>query len=220
MKTIAIACSTLKEEVMLVAHELQIDYPILWIQSGLHNTPEKLRKGLQDQIDHISNVDTILLVFGVCGNSLYGLKSAHAKIIFPQVDDCISLFLGGNRQKREWDQQGAAYYLTKGYLEMESNIWTDYQHCLAKYGEEKTRKVMSTMLKGYKSLRIIETGAYQLPEILDHTRDIAGKLSLEHEVVKGTLDILYRLFRGQWDIGFSVIEPGKPVGFSDLGLGG
>lgn len=218
MKTVAIACNTLKDEIMMVAAELKVEYPILWIESGLHQTPEKLNKGIQNQINLISNVDNIILLFGSCGNSLYGLKSDEARIIFPRVDDCISLFLGGNDRKKEWDSKGHAYYLTKGYLQNEANIWTDYSRTLAKYGEEKTRRVMKLMLKNYQKLRIIETGAYKLEEIVAETEDMAAKLELEHEVVKGSLHILIKAVKGQWDEDFVIIQPGQSIDYSHLGF--
>lgn len=218
-KTIAIACKTLQDEVMIVGNELNITYPIIWIESGLHTTPERLRKVIQEQINRIDNVDNILLIFGICGNSLFGLHSAKARIIFPKVDDCISLFLGGNSEKAKWERKSSGYYLTKGYLKMESNIWTDYQQCLAKYGLEKTRRLMKKMLDGYEKLRIITTGAYNLEDILDTSKDIAKKLELDHEVIEGSLHLVYKALQGIWDEDFAVIEPGHAVGFEDVGLG-
>lgn len=91
-KSIVIACETLSDEVMLVANELKLPYPIIWIKSGLHTTPERLRKAIQDQINRIDNVENIILLFGICGNSLLGLQAPKARIIFPKVDDCIALF--------------------------------------------------------------------------------------------------------------------------------
>ncbi len=203
---------------MLVADELKVDYPILWIESGQHQTPEKLNKGIQNQIDRAGNVDNILLLFGSCGNSLYGLRSEEARIIFPRVDDCISLFLGGNVQKKDLDSKGHSYYLTKGYLENEANIWTDYTHSLAKYGQQKTRRLMRIILKNYERLRVIETGAYNLDEFVAKTKDIASELELEHEVVKGSLHILYKALRGEWDKDFVIIQAGEAVDYPHLGF--
>jgi len=218
LETIAIACSTLKDEIMYTVNELNINYPIIWIESGLHNTPEKLKKGIQEQINNITGYKNILLLFGSCGNALYGLCSENSYIIFPKVDDCISLFLGGNEKKKEWDKKGVSYYLTKGYLESESNIWTDYKHCVEKYGCQKAKKIMGIMLKNYEKLRIIETGAYNLQEILETTKHIASTLELSHEVISGTLNILRKALKGDWDQDFSIVNPGEPIGYGHLGI--
>lgn len=218
MKNIVVACYTLRDEVMIVMRDLQLDYPVIWIDSGLHTFPEKLNKALQDQIAKIENVDNILLVFGSCGNSLANLHSPNARLIFPKVDDCISLFLGGNERRRILDRQAASYYLTKGYLENENNIWTEYNYCLNKFGPEKARKIFNKMLNHYKRLLIIDSGGYNVEDILAETQKIAEVLEMEHDVTEGSMQILYKLFKGDWDEGFAVIEPGQPVSLTDLGL--
>ena len=153
MKNIAVACKTLQDEIMFVIRDLGIQYPVLWIESMQHNNPRQLKECIQQQINLIGNVDNIILLFGNCGNAIQGLSSRESSIVFPRVDDCISLFLGGNRQKKELDSKGSAYYLTRGYLEGESNIWSEYLYCVSKYGEEKARKLMGIILKTMKTER-------------------------------------------------------------------
>ncbi len=219
MKTVGIACNTLKDEIMMVVKEFEIDYPILWIVSGMHTTPEKLNKAIQSQIDCVGNVDDIILLFGSCGNCLHGLKSDEARIIFPRVDDCISLFLGGNPKKAELEKEGHSYYITKGYLESEANIWTDYTRTVARHGEEKATRIMRLMLKNYQKLRIIDTGAFDLEDFVEETKPMAAKLELEHEVIPGALNILVKALRGQWDEDFVTIQPGESVNYAHLGFG-
>jgi hypothetical protein len=74
------------------------------------------------------------------------------------------------------------------------------------------------MLKNYQKLRIIETGAYKLEEIVAETEDMAAKLELEHEVVKGSLHILIKAVKGQWDEDFVIIQPGQSIDYSHLGF--
>lgn len=216
--TIGIACNTIKDEIILVANRLKSSMPIVWIESGQHQTPEKLSKALQEQIDQQDNVENILLLFGSCGNCLYGLKSASSNLIFPRVDDCISLFLGGNDGKKELEAKGHAYYVTKGYLDNEANIWQDYKHCFAKYGEKKARRIMQVMLKNYQKLRVIETGAFELDRFVAETETIADLLELEHEVVPGTLRIIDKALRGEWDEDFVTVLQGQAVNYRHLGL--
>lgn len=203
---------------MLVARQLQVNIPIVWIQSGLHQTPDKLREGIQQEIDNIHTADNILLLFGSCGNCLYGLKSEQARLIFPRVDDCISLFLGGNHRKKELENSGHAYYITKGYLDNEANIWQEYLYSVAKYGEERAHKLMEIILHNYNKLRIIETGAYDLEAFVQETKLIAEKLELEQEVVSGTNLLINKALQGKWDDDFIILQPGEAVGYSHLGL--
>lgn len=218
MKNIAVACNTLKDEVQIVVEDLNVNYPILWVDSGMHNFPDKLNKAIQDIIDRIDNVDNIILLFGNCGNSINGLITPNARIIFPKVDDCISLFLGGNERRRALEKQKPSYYLTKGYLRNESNIWNEYTYCVNKFGAKKAAILFKKMLKNYQRLGIINTGGYDIGDILEETKHIAREFALIHKVIDGSLSILYKAFKGEWEQDFVIIEPGQSISYSDLGL--
>ena len=146
MKTIVIACHTLKDELNRAIRETGCEYPVLWIESGLHLYTETLNKRLQLELERISNVDRVLLAFGYCGNVLLGLKSPHAELVFPCVDDCISLLLGSQQARRNISEEMGTYYLTKGWLEFESNIWREYQYAVKRYGEEKAERLFKQIL--------------------------------------------------------------------------
>lgn len=211
MKTVALACQTLRDEIMFVIRDLEIQYPVLWIESMQHNNPQKLNQCIQEQIGRIGNAEAILLLFGNCGNAIQGLSARESCLVYPKVDDCISLFLGGNQPRQELDSKGVAYYLTRGYLEGESNIWREYLYCVSRYGEERARKIMGLILKNYEKLRVIDTGAFALEEFKAISQEIAGKLGLHHEVVRGSLRILYKALREEWDEDFTVVPPGEAI---------
>ena len=50
LKTAILACKTLRHEIEKACEKHNIDYPIHWIESGLHNYPEKLHKYIQDEL--------------------------------------------------------------------------------------------------------------------------------------------------------------------------
>ena len=90
-KTIVIACETLSDEVLLAVNELNVSYPILWIESGLHITPDKLRKAIQDQINRLDNVENIILLFGICGIHFWGFSLLRLGLFFLKLM-IVSLF--------------------------------------------------------------------------------------------------------------------------------
>src|SRR5665648_113029 len=96
LKTIAIACQTIEDEINTINNTLPEPMPIVWVESGLHNVPAQLTKRIQEEIDKISGVENILLLFGYCGNSIDGLVASQAQLVVPKVEDCISLLLGGD----------------------------------------------------------------------------------------------------------------------------
>ncbi|KXS40964.1 MAG: hypothetical protein AWU54_1785 [Candidatus Frackibacter sp. T328-2] len=216
LQNIFVACNTLKDEVMLVVEDLKVDAPIIWIDSGLHDFPEKLNKAIQEQINRIANVENIILLFGVCGNSLLGLHSSNARMIFPKVDDCIALFLGSNERKQTLDKKAPSYYFTKGYLENESNIWSEYNYCIDKYGLKKAKKIYKRMLHNYKEIKVIDTEAYEPKEIIERTSNIANEFELSHKVVEGSLKLIYKAFNEEWDEDFAIIDAGDQIVYKDL----
>ncbi len=218
MKAIALACETIADEVRLAVQETNSTIPVCWIKSGMHNTPDRLKQHLQSEINRIDNVDGILLLFGYCGNSLLGLTSEKCRLIIPRVDDCISLLLGGNSQRNTLNDKAMGYFLTKGWLQHENNLWSEYNYCLNKYGPERTRQIYHVMLHSYKNLNVIKTGAYSLEELLPLTKQIARELALEHAVVEGSLNLICQAFRGEWDHQFVIIEPGRQVTLYNLGI--
>lgn len=220
MSTIALACETIKDEIKLCAEKVGSRIPIHWIKSGLHNSPERLRHYLQAEITaaEAGAPAQILLLFGYCGNALLGLSSPRCPLVIPRVDDCISLLLGGNRRRHELNKKAMPYYLTKGWLRHENNLWHEYHFCLKKYGPKQTREVYQLMLGRYKNLCVIQTGAYELEDILPQTRDLAASLQLQHQIIDGALELIEKALLKQWDDDFAIIEAGSTVDLKTLRL--
>jgi hypothetical protein len=213
-----IACNTLRDEVELVTQELKCAWPILWVDSGLHDNPSKLKMEIQARIDSVEEAGDILLMFGVCGNSVLGLVSNNSRLIMPLVDDCISLFLGGNDSRKALEKSGASYYLTRGYLKNEKNIWKEYLYTLDKYGPEKAKMIYDALLHNYTRLIMIDTGAYDIEEIKAESDLIAKTFGLAFGIVTGKLDILYKAIKQQWDEDFMKVAPEQVVDYYDLGI--
>ncbi|AOY74760.1 DUF1638 domain-containing protein [Clostridium formicaceticum] len=216
MSTLIVACQTIADELNVAIKETNCNYPVLWIESGLHMVPDSLKKRLQDELDHISNVDRVLMAFGFCGNSLLGVTAPSYPIIFPRIDDCITLLLGSCKKRKEICDEMGTYFLTKGWLTYEKNIWAEYQDTVKRMGKARADRIFKTMLQHYKRLGVIETGAYDLEEFLNTTKLIADDLNLTHETIPGTLEYMKKLLTGPWDDEFVVINPGETIALSHL----
>ena len=220
MKTTVIACKTLEDEVNQALSNTGINYTVKWIESGLHNYPEKLNESLQSAIDEVTESEYILLIFGLCGNALLGLNSPNTTMVIPKVDDCISLFLGGNSKRKEMEDETKAYYLTKGWLRYENNIWKEYVRSVEKYGKERTKGIFATMLKHYTHLVVIDTGAYDTEDFLTEAKEVAEALNLELKIVPADLDLLKDALEQNWHNDFIIVEPGKAITLQDTGICG
>lgn len=217
MGTVIITCQTIKREVNLAVSETGVDYPILLVDSGLHNYPDKLRQAIQEQIDKLENTETILMAFGYCGNGLLGIKSHNSRLIIPRADDCITLMLGSNETRKNIQREAGTYFLTKGWLDYERNIVTEYEECVVRYGPERALRVMKTMLCHYRRLMVIDTKAYELDDVLNKTRSFAEIIGMKHEQYLGSMGFIKKLLSGPWNKEeFIILESGQELSFEEM----
>jgi hypothetical protein len=200
----------------MVIQETGTLYPVFYIESGLHNNPDSLRKRIQEEIDRIENVDVILMAFGFCGNSMLGIRSPEARLVIPKVDDCIPLLLGSCEERKKISKEMGTYFLTKGWLDYESNLIREYERCVMRYGDTRALKVMKIMLGNYRRFMVIDTGAYQVECVTPRTQEFAEKLNKLHEITAGSMRYLRKLLLGPWDEEFMVVEPGQEISLSDI----
>lgn len=219
MKTVVLACSTIRQELEKAAREAGCNFPFIWVESGMHLVPNNLRRRLQEELDRISGVERVLLAFGFCGHAVVGLKVNGFELVMPRVDDCITLLLGSMENRERCTRDGGTYFLTRGWLEDEVNIWKEYQAVLARYGPQRTADVYRRLLAHYRFLGLIDTGAYDLEEIYPKVRKIAATLELEAKVLPGSTAYLEKFLSGPWDApDFVTIPPATDIDLSHLGL--
>jgi hypothetical protein len=216
VQTVLLACQTIKDEIELVMQQLGINYPVVYFESGLHNTPELLREKLQEQIDALDNVDVILMAFGCCGNGLVGLKAAQAKLVIPRIDDCITLLLGSTCARKSVPNEVSTYFVTKGWLDPEGNIMWSYRPWVERYGEKKASRLVKKMLNNYTRFLIIDTGAYNIDSVIANILNISKELNMLYEVTPGSLRLLHKLLTGAWDQEFILLNPGQETSLHDF----
>ena len=51
MKTVILACNTIRDELEKSALAADCRHPFIWIESGLHLVPDSLRKRVQEELD-------------------------------------------------------------------------------------------------------------------------------------------------------------------------
>lgn len=125
--------------------------------------------------------------------------------------------LGSFKKRQEISSDTASYFLTKGWLDGERNIWAEFVYTREKYGERKAKLIFRSLLSNYKRLAVIDTKAYHLPAILPETRHIADELNLTHEIIEGNDSFIKQLLTGPWtDDRFLVIEPHHAITNQDL----
>lgn len=197
MKTAVIACKTMEDELNYAIRKTGCEYPVIWLESGLHNVPAKLRDGVQEIIDGL-DADRVLLAMGFCGNAFAGVKAGDKELILPRVDDCITLLLGSVKRRRAVTEEYAAYFFTEGWLRGEQNIWVEHQHMVEKYGEDVAEMLEEDMYRNYRTLGLLDCGEKPVEPLIEHTRMIAETLHLQQQVIPASVDYLTELLTGPW----------------------
>ena len=212
MKHHLIACEVFKDELEAVSPpHLRRTY----LPQGLHRTPGKMPAAIQETLDGIfSEVQIVLLGYGLCSNGVVGVTSRTATLILPRVHDCIALLLGSrDRYEAEVTACPGTYYITPGWALYGSTSLSSYRNeYLPKYGEETARYIAREMLKNYKRVALINHGVGNIEAARDHAIEMAEVFDLSYTEIPGSLDYLSRLVQGPWDSDdFVVIEPGRAI---------
>ncbi|MCL5734509.1 MAG: DUF1638 domain-containing protein [Actinobacteria bacterium] len=244
-----LACEMIEDEVGLALEALPSDLrpPVVWVESGLHDHPEKLAAALQSLVDlldegaemgkavtlpslrpgrgsgdtrrvglEVQPVSEVLLALGFCGKGLQGLVSKHLKLVFPRVDDCLSLFLNTGCSREEIPRDTRSYYLTGGWFRHNSSVNEAFDDWVGRFGPERAASLRRAMFRGYERVTLIDTQAYEVDEFLDQSQDYADDLELDHRIVAGSVQLLEHLFTGDWNSEIVVVPPGEAIGFGHL----
>ena len=140
-----------------------------------------------------------------------GLVASQARLVVPKVEDCISLLLGGNPIRQALSRETPAFYLTDGWLRYEKNIYWEYEQCLNKYGEVRSLRIFKAMFAHYSNLNFIDTACYDLTSVMSRTDEFAAKLDVKQGIVTGTLKLITKALREEWDEDFLIIPQGVPI---------
>ena len=212
-RTVLIACKTLEDEVRHVLDSAGLRMDIEWMESGLHNTPRRLHDKLQAILDGMAaEVRRVLLGFGNCGNAVHQLRTGDFELVIPRVDDCISLLLGSDEHREELNRRFRGIYLTEGWMRGERTLVAEYRHMLDRYGAETTEDVIRATYANYRSICLLDTGAYDVASLLAESAEIAAVIGLKQEVVPATTAYLAELVCGPWPAGrFLTVPPNSEL---------
>jgi hypothetical protein len=215
MKKLLIACETIQNEIEMALNKHGVTIDTIWMPNTLHDSPERLRDALQEEINKAEeNYDIILFAYGNCGNGLLGLKSKKVKFVIPRYGDCIDMLLC---EKENIERiRTTTYFLTKGWLKGGKTLDAEYQHNVEKYGQKRADYITHIMFKHYKTLMLIDTGAYDPESVWKRVNAIGRIIGLEVVLSPGSISVMEKLILGQWEDKFCIIPPGRETTYEDF----
>jgi hypothetical protein len=232
MRVRLIACEVLAREIGYAAATSKHVFDIKLMDFGLHDTPDKLRSALQEEIDATDGqgYDLIVLGYGLCSRGTADLVARSIPIVIARCHDCITLFLGS---RAKYSQQFAAhpgtYYYSAGWVERkqgevdqgiidgvhEGAYQQHYLEYVQKYGEDNARFLIeqeTQWLQNYNRVALIDMGLGDIDEYRRFTTELAASRGWEHAEIEGDMSLITRLAHGDWDSpDFLRIEPGQTI---------
>jgi hypothetical protein len=209
---IILACGMMEDEINLAVKKTGCTLPVVWVEGGLHEHPDRLRQAIRDSVEKICSeypaVETILLGFGLCGNAMAGVGCKTARLVAPRFHDCIQINLS-LEEKQPVKMDIYSLYLTRGFIGGRQSFINSYKRACEWYGTEKALGIWrDRIFPGYRSVTLLDNGAYPVEECLAESKKFAEIIDKEFKIGRGTTRILEKLLRGQWDEEFCVTEKG------------
>lgn len=202
----------LRDELEQAVRETGCDYPVTWLDAGLHNYPVKLRRDLQAALDRVEGYQRVLMAYGFCGNSIADIRAGDFEVIIPKADDCLTILLGSRERRLEMSKGNGTYFLTRSWLHGERNIRVEYQYSVEKYGEEHGREIFGMMFGHYRQLALLDDGCYPIREVEGETQETADLLGLPWRTVPASNQRLRDLLTGPWpEEWFLHLKPGEAL---------
>jgi len=219
-----IACHVLWRELnFLTAQSSSVIYPV-YLEQGLHQEPDRLRREVQKEIDRLDgSYDAILIGYGLCSNGICGLKAEKSRLVALRAHDCITLLLGSReRYQAYFDANPGTYWYSTGWIETTPMPGADRIALLRRqyadqYDEDAAEFLIEEELnwmKRYRQACFINQAELSLPAepYRCYTQKCAGECGWLFHELAGDLQLLRDFLNGSWDNGrFLIVEPGQII---------
>ena len=208
-----------------------------FLPKGLHDleTADMLAR-IQDAIDAVDPArghEAVLLGYARCNDGLVGVRAGSLPLVVPRAHDCITFLMGSRRAYREYfDRHPGTFYKSSGWSERDRpdggradqpaygqtgvmgklGLAEPYEALVEKYGQENAQFIAQTLgswTQNYSRMLYLQMGICDERALIERTRESAAERGWEFELRDGDLGLLRRLFQGDWDEDFVVLQPGQ-----------
>ena len=230
MRLKLIGCEVFVREVCHAVARTPHIVDIEFTPKDAHDKSDNLRKLITEKIEETENSDieyeAILLGFGLCGNSILGIKSSEIPLVVPRAHDCCTIFLGSrDKFKKHFGDRLSAQWSSPGYMERGESIMRDsddedfyymdqsYQDLVEQYGEENAKYVWEQLHPDMEENELIYINIPEF-EHLGYEEKVKEKAEAEDkkfEKIQGNMQIIEKMISGNWDKDFLVVEPGEEI---------
>jgi hypothetical protein len=235
MRLKVVACEVVARELYWCAARARHAADITVLPQGLHDNSDTCRGRLQELIDAAGpdRYDALVLGYGLCNNSLAGVRAGPIPMAVPRAHDCITLLLGSKeRYAKLFAECPGTYWFSSGWLEcrekrgerfeprQNSGLGPAYkaagfEDLVARYGEDNAKylaEFMSHWENHYTRGVLIEFDFARHLGLAERVREICAEKGWEFAAVPGDLALLQAGLDGDWDAArFLSVAPGQAV---------
>lgn len=230
MKLKLICCEVFIREVSsAIAKSTNIVKPE-FTPKGAHEKSDYLRDLIQRKIDVPDDeeaYDAIILGFGLCGNSMSGIKARKVPIIIPRAHDCCTIFLGSKKRFLEnFGENLSTPWSSSGYMEWGASYLREtdtgkllgsdkaYDDFVEIYGEENAAYLWEALNPKIeeKEIVFIDTPETSHLGYINKVQKRAADENKELRIIKGDSRLLIALVNGEWNENdFLTVAPGSVI---------
>ncbi len=229
--TALLACDVFEEETaaILEAHTVRPRI-VRFLEMGLHDRPDQLRAEISREIEAIEKdeqVETILLLYALCGNGLVGVRANRCRLVLPRAHDCLSILLGSpERHSQVLADHPATYFYSPGWIRGKRVPGPDREAYLREeYGArfEDDPEMVDELIEADAAFfdhhdRAVYVDVTGNQEAREYCRGCARHLGWSFVEMAGDSSLLRGLFAGDWDPGrYLIVEPGQRIAFASDG---
>ena len=220
-----LACDVLEGEIALLTRGASHIMESRLFEIFLHDRSDHLRATLQENLDAVdarTDIDAVVLVYGLCGRGTVGLRLRRHKLVIPRAHDCITLFMGSKEAYADHQRRcPSCYYYTPGWNQARRvpgpEMFEAMRDDLAtRYDEDDLEFLLDAQRELYAqhdTATYINLGTDNAAEEAAYARHCADWLGWKFEQRPGDPALLRDLLWGNWDSErFLVIDPGQQVG--------
>ena len=197
MSTVFICCKMIEKEFKKAYADIGSKNTVYWLDAGLHSNPVHLHTSLQNTLDSLpEDVDRVIMAYGLCGKAAIGLKTRNFDMIMPKTDDCIALLLGSNDEKKN---NKSTIFVTDTWISGERSMLNEYNYLLNRYGQQKGDRIFKRQFMHYTTLGVLDTGCYNIDDVIAETKEFSDMLSLSTKVIPTTYNYLESLINFKYE---------------------
>ncbi len=210
-KIAVIACAVLEPEVRQFTQDATHVKETVFLPMGLHENPPLLQKELQKAIDQAEanlEIETIVLVYGLCGRGVENLHHKRCPLIIARAHDCVTLFLGDKEKYAAYQKENPGnYWYNPGWIRGHASPGPEREaHLRKQYGDKYEEDDIQYLLEmdqsalgHYDKATYVGLGLGDVEKEADYTKTCAACQGWGFDRIPGDPVLLKALLNGDWD---------------------